>query len=506
MNSAEVDSPRLDPVAADEDRLRGITDLRRHAARGTLVNGAYQAALVGVSGVRGLVAAAFMSRYEYGVWGLVGLTLWTAMAFKSVFGANERYVQLTLDDPEEGFQLAFTVEVIYAGALTPVAAAIAFVFAHVTGHPVVLVPALALLGLIPATALQFPVAAFYRSLDYRRQKLLLSVEPLVASVVTLPLAFLGLGYWSFVIGSLAGCWAGAVVALRACPYALRFRYRRGTLRTYAGFSAPLLVSAIATLGVFEVIYLVGSGPLRLAGLGAFTLVGNLVQFTDQADAIITDTLYPAVCAVKDRLELLAEAFVKSNRLSLMWAVPFGVGMALFAPDLVHLCLGPQWTPAIPLMQIMGVVTAIHHVGYNWGAFFKARGRTWPMALGSLPTAIVTVAAGIPLMYGDGLTGLGLAFACGEVAGLISRGVLIARMFRGFRIQRQLGRAFAPVAIAALVILTLRAVVGQENTWAGTLAVLGLYALTTVAATLALERDLISEAWSYMIARRVAATA
>jgi O-antigen/teichoic acid export membrane protein len=505
MDSAELESPALDPVSADEDRLRGITSLRAHAARGTLVNGAYQMSLIGVSAARGLVAAAFMTRYAYGVWGLVGLTLWTATAFKSVFGANEKYVQQSHADPVEGFQLAFTIEAIYAAALIPIAAAIAFAFTRVTGHPAVLAPALALLGLIPAATLQFPIAIFYRRLDYRRQKLLLSVEPLVASVVTLVLAVLHFGYWSFVIGGLAGAWAGAAIALKVSPYPLALRYRRGTLRSYVGFSAPLLVSAVATLGVFNVIYLVGSGPLRLAGLGAFTLVGNLVQFTDQADAIITDTLYPAVCAVKDRLELLAEAFVKSNRLSLMWAVPFGVGLALFAPDLVHLALGARWAPAIPLLQIMGIVTALHHVGYNWGAFFKARGRTWPMAIASVPTSITTIAAAIPLMYADGLTGLGLAFAAGEVAGLISRGTFIARMFGGFRIQRQLGRAFAPVAVAATSVLALRALIGPERTGISGLAVLVLYVAVCAAATYVFEGSLIREAWGYLVARRLQAT-
>jgi len=61
------------------------------------------------------------------------------------------------------------------------------------------------------------------------------------------------------------------------------------------------------------------------------------QLTDRLDAIITQTLYPAVCAVADRTELLFETFVKSNRLALMWAMPFGLGLALFAPDLVASC-------------------------------------------------------------------------------------------------------------------------------------------------------------------------
>src|SRR5205807_3998247 len=124
-------------------------------------------------------------------------------------------------------------------------------------------------------------------------------------------------------------------------------------------------------------------------------------FTNQADAIISSTLYPAICAVRDRMSLLSEIFIKSNRLSLIWAVPFGVGMALFGSDLVHFMLGPQWLPAIPLLEIMGVASAVNHVGYNWAAFVKARGMTWPIAVSAVLVSATTIGAAIPLMESNG---------------------------------------------------------------------------------------------------------
>jgi len=321
------------------------------------------------------------------------------------------------------------------------------------------------------------------------------------AVLTVVLAALGAGYWSFVIGLIAGSWAGAIVALRACPYRLALRLERGTLRSYVHFSVPLLIAAVAGLALFQVLYLVGSVPLGLAGLGAFTLVGNIVQFTDQADAIVTDTLYPAVCAVRDRVELLSEVFVKSNRLSLMWAVPFGVGMTLFASDLVRFVLGARWEPAVPLLEIMGLVTAIHHVGYNWPAFFMARGRTWAIALGAVIPAAVVAGAGIPLMFSAGLIGLGYAFAVGEAAGFVTRAILLARFFHGFRLLRHLVRAFVPTAIAAVPVLCLRAAAGPESTLGGAGAVLVLYVALTISATLAMERPLLGEAVGYLVRGR-----
>lgn len=498
------EAPTVEPSAPDAfapdarpEPLRGISNVRRHVANGMLITTAFQLGVIGLTALRGLVVALFISASDYGLWGLIGFTMWAALGFKTQFGANDKYVQQSDENQEQAFQRAFTIELIFMGAVVPVAAGIAFLFTAVSGKAEVLAPSLVLLLMLPSAALQFPLATFYRQLDYRRLRMLSAVEPIVAFVVTVACAALGAGYWSFVAGALAGSWSNAIVALRASPYRLALRYEPGTLRSYIAFSTPLLISAVAVLAMFQGIYLAGVGALGLAGLGAFTLVGNIVQFTDQADTIVTNTIYPAVCAVKDRVALLSEIFVKSNRLSLIWAVPFGVGVALFASDLVHYVLGTKWLSAIPLLEIMGIVTAVHHVGYNWFAFIKARGITWPLAVQTVVTSAVVLGAGIPLMRADGLVGLGIAFAVAEAVGLVMRGIVIARFFDGVRILPQLLRAFAPTLIAVVPVLALRALWGPEQSAAAALAVLALYVAVTVFATWALERPLLTEAIGYI---------
>jgi O-antigen/teichoic acid export membrane protein len=488
-------------VPAPDDRLRGIRDVRRHLARGMLITGVFQVGLLGVSAIRGVGVGAFISQADYGIWGLIGLTMWTAVGLKNQFGAGEKYIQQSEADQELAFQRGFTMEVLFTAAVLPVAAGVVVAVTMATGRSEVLFPGLLLLLLLPATALQFPIATFYRRLDFRRQRLLQAANPVVAIIVTIGLAVTGAGYWSLVIGTLVGAWAQTLVVLKVCPYPLALRYESGTLRGYLSFSTPLLVTALAVLAEFYVIYLVGNKALGVAGLGAFTLTGNLVQFTDQADSIVTETLYPAVCAVKDRVALLSEIFVKSNRLSLIWAVPFGIGMALFASDLVRLIIGSRWLPAVPVLEIMGVVTAVHHVGYNWAAFVKARGTTWPIVVSALIGAAVVVGAGIPLMFSDHLVGLALAFVLGELAAFVVRGIWLSRLFTGVSILTQLIRGFAPTVIAAAPILALRVVAGTEKSLLAAAAVFTFYAIATIAATVALERPLLREAFGYMLRRR-----
>lgn len=488
--------------APRENRLQGIRDPRRHLARGTLTNGAFDVGLLALSAVRGLAMAAFVTRADYGLWGLIGLTMWTALGLKTQFGAGEKYIQQSEDDQELAFKRAFTMEVLFAAAAACIAAIVVVVVEHVTGNGRVLLPSLLLLLLLPSAALQFPIAVFYRRMHFRRQRSLSVVDPVVAAVVAIGLAAAGAGYWSFVVGALCGSWSQALVAVRVSPYRLGWSYDRATLRQYVGFSGPLLIMGVSVLALFYVIYLVGSQAVGLAGIGAFTLVGNLVQFTDQADSIITGTLYPAVCAVQDRTKLLSEIFVKSNRLSLMWAVPFGVGMALFAPDLVRFMFGSRWRPAIPVLEIMGLVTAVHHVGYNWGAFVKARGKTWPIAVSAVITTSLTIAAGIPLMYSHGVVGLAWAFVVGEAAGFTIRGIWLTKFFAGTRIITQLLRGFAPVAVAAGLVLLGRRTLGSEHSAPAAIGVFVVYIAVSAGSTWLLERPLLREALGYLAQRRV----
>ena len=82
---------------------------------------------------------------------------------------------------------------------------------------------LAILGV----ALQTPIWPYYRSMDFVRQRTLQAVDPIVAFVVTVALAAAGAGYWALVIGLVAGSFAGAAVAIAASPYPLRLRWDRG---------------------------------------------------------------------------------------------------------------------------------------------------------------------------------------------------------------------------------------------------------------------------------------
>ncbi len=468
--------------------------LRRRAARGTLINAAFDIALQGLGLIKGFAVAIFLAQADYGLWGILAVTLGTLTWLKQV-GISEKFVQQSAADEQLAFQRAFTLDLFANGALFALGAALLPAFAAVYGEWDLVAPGLVLLAALPLASLRAPTWVFYRHMRYGRQRALEAADPITSFVVTIALAAAGLGYWALVLGFLAGYVAAAAIALWASPYRLRLRFDRAVAREYFDFSWPLFVANATILVIPQASMLVGEAELGLAGAGAITLASTISFYTDRVDQIVTVTLFPAISRIQDRTTVLYEAFVKSNRLTLMWGVPFGAGMALFAGDLVHFVLGDKWEPAIVLIRVFGITSAINHIGFNWSAFFRARGETRPLAVVAPIVLAAFLAFALPGLIAFGLDGYAAGIGAMTIVSVAARSYFLRRLFPGFSILRQAARAVAPTLPAVAAVLAVKAATDDSAGLAA--AELVLYVAVTVLATLVLERRLLREALGYL---------
>lgn len=477
--------------------------LRSHAARGTIINTAFTAGLATVTLLRGFILAAFLAPDDFGIWGILVVGLGTLSWLKQV-GFSQKYVQQDDEDQEAAFQKAFTLELLANAALAVLLLAALPVAVAVYGQDEIVAPGLVCIAMLPALVLQTPVWIYYRRMEFVRQRTLQAIDPLVGLVVAVVLAVLGAGYWALVGSMVAGAWAGALVIWRVSPYPLRWRFDRATARSYLGFSAPLFLSGVGLLVMAQGTLIAASQSLGLAAVGALTIANSFSAYTHRVDEIITATLYPAICAVKDRTEVLTETFVKSNRLTLMWGMPFGIGLALFAADLVDFVMGDRWEFAVGVIQATAFVAAISHVAFNWTAYHRALDRTRPIAYG-MAIAVATYAVlVIPLLLAEGLEG----YSWGIVgAGLIQfavRGWFMRRLLGRFDVIGHALRAALPTVPAAGAVALLRVAEPFDRSVAVAVGELVVFVAVAAAVTWALERALLREAVGYLRARAVPA--
>lgn len=504
MTVTEADTgSTTDPPAgtAPDGRVgRAEGSLRRLAARGTVINGAFLVALQGLGLIKGFVVAAFLTTESYGVWGLLIITMATLLWLSQV-GIDDKYIQQDHPDQEEAFQIAFTLECMLLGVFMVLIAAAVPVFALVYGRSDIIVPGLVLALAIPAAALQTPLWIFYRRMDYMRQRRLQALDPVVGFVLTVGLAAAGLGVWALVIGTVCGAWAAAVAAVRASPYRLRFRYQRGALREYASFSWPLFLAQASGVVIAQIPILVAQRSHGIDAVAAITLAVTISIYVARMDDVVTNTLYPAICAARDRVEVLYEAFSKSNRMALLWGLPAGVGIALFAPDLVHFVLGHKWDYAIGVIQVFGLIAGMNQIGFNWSAFYRAIGRSRPIAASAVVTVITTLGIAVPLLVTHGLDGFAVGMGIVTLVLVAMRWFFLARLFPALAMVRHVLRAALPTLPGLAVVGLLRlAGEGVSRTLPLALAEAVCFVLVTTGATAVLERGLLGEFVGYFRSR------
>ncbi len=478
------------------DRFEFEGGLREHTARGVVINAAFKVGFAGLGLVQRFAAAAFLTTAEFGIWGLVLTTLIT-LSFLKQIGISDKFIQQDEKDQEEAFQKAFTLELLYTMLFSGAVAILLPLYALIYGRPEMLLPSLVLTLALLGSALCSPLWIPARKMQFVRERLLEAINPVVSTIVMVALAIAGVGYWALIGGMLAGVYAAAVVAWITCPYPLRFRFDRGSLRDYVSFSWPLLVGGGSGLLVVQGTMITANSSVGLEGVGAIALAGSVVVFAQRVDAIIARSIYPAVCAVKDRTDVLFETFVKSNRLALMWGLSFGVGLTLFGPDLVQFVLGERWEPAAPLLQGLGLLVGLRQLGFNWNLFYQATGNTRPMAVSGVAALVVFAIAIAPAILLWGLDGYLLGLAVALAVDLVVRSHYLTRLFQGFSPMRHLVRAFAPTIPAVAVVLGARLLTPDDRTLAIAGAEFALYVAVTVAATVLFERRLLLEILGYL---------
>jgi len=476
-----------------DERLAFPRDqLRRRTVRGAVVNALFLGGAEALVVVQGLIVTILLGPQSVGLYGIVTTTAMTVVALRRI-GIDEAFVQQSEEHQGEEFQRAFTLELIVGGAFSLVLliAAPVVALAYNDSRLIALMAAVAYLP--TAFALQAPTWIFFRRMDFVRVRALQAIIPVLTFCVTVPLAATTHSVWALVIGPFVGNSAAVLVGIRVSPYRLALRFDQAARSRYFRFSWPIFVSTGALLLVQQGQIFAFKLDGGLAAAGYITLAVTLTRYADRADQIIATTIYPAICVVADRLRTLEEIFVKSNRVALMWVLPFCAGFILFSPDLIRFVVGnAKWHPAVLLLQGLAGAAAIQQLGYNWFSFYRARGDSARQAVES---AVMTVT-----FLGLAIPGLFIWGAGGFVAGRIASAAIVMLVRRHY-VRRLLDiellsvgvRGAAPVAGAVAAVLALRAAA-----WSGTrtlseaLIELALFLVLTAALTWMSERGLLRE--------------
>jgi len=295
-----------------------------------------------------------------------------------------------------------------------------------------------------------PMAMLERKLRSRAisQRVLLS--RIIYVIAAVGLAVAGAGIWSVVAAGILQNIVTTVVLWSSAARRPRLHVSRVHLKTLFVFGFPVMLEGAVWAAMNRVFFILigivhGVETLGLVSLATrgTELVGNILG------VLVVRIGLPTFSALSSSPARLQRAFLQATEgMSLLASATF-LGLFATAHDWVPILHGPQWSAAIPLVQVLCLSGVFTYATAFVGAFLRATDH--PRAM--LP---ITVAAGslvlvaVPLT--TGLDDVALAYAwAARLLILFPASIYLMMRFGGVPLAAHLRAIVAPVLLSAVML-------------------------------------------------------
>ena len=194
------------------------------------------------------------------------------------------------------------------------------------------------------------------------------------AVPALTMAMAGFGVWSLVAGAIGQSAMAGVLAYGLTRHPLRFTFAPKAHQRLLGFGAKVsLISFLEFIGsTLDTLVIGRFGTTAQVGLynRAFIFASLPTYHLNNG---ITKVLFPVLSGGRNNDEVFRQTMHRVTDAAIKIVLSAGIGMALAAPELVLVVLGPKWADAIPLFAVLSVGLAINMLATFPGIALEAVG-------------------------------------------------------------------------------------------------------------------------------------
>lgn len=211
-----------------------------------------------------------------------------------------------------------------------------------------------------------PRALSKRDFNFRLLFKVQILTTLIAQIfITLPLAWLGYGYWSLVTGALVGSLIQLILLWIGCSWRPQMKYDLVIAKKLFSLGSWLILEALLAWMVvwidsFIVGYFLGSHYIGVYRTG--------VQFVMMIFSLVTSPLYPLLFSYFSRMQgdlnQLQEGFIKATKIFFLVSIPASFGFFLTAENITNVLFNSNWIDLTPVIAIMGLRAGQAH---SWAA-------------------------------------------------------------------------------------------------------------------------------------------
>jgi lipopolysaccharide exporter len=289
-------------------------------------------------------------------------------------------------------------------------------------------------------------------------------------VVAIGLALLGAGVWSLVIGALVSSSSQTVWQYALLRHPVRPVLRWKPYQEVCGYGmllsgAHLLDNVGGSLDTFVVGRFASTAVLGQYSRGYYLAFQPFHYYLAQA---LTAVLFPHLSRVQQDRARLRRAYLSVLMLGSLVVFPVCAGVAVAAPEMVSVVLGPQWGMAATIVPWFALAAGFSVISALSQTAAEARADlNRSLAVQGVYVVVLSVSLAFAISYRS--NGIWVVAAAVLVAELLRHLGYLGLMWRivGFSAAQLLASyapaAFASLGVASAIAATRRALVGQVPT-------------------------------------------
>lgn len=266
--------------------------------------------------------------------------------------------------------------------------------------------------LIPWTAV--PASLVSRNLDHKKTSQVRLVSDVLASCLSLSLAYLGYGYWSLVAAivftMVFNCfWFNRLVQYPRVP-----SFKRKGMEEIFAFGAFVALSEILFVAYNRVDVIIAGKFFDVAQIGLYGVAIQLAaMLMTKTVPLINNVAFPAFSRMNANSEVRNGYLITTMQFAGTFIFPIFLGVAMVGEEMIALVLGDGWADITPIFVILVVSVPLRIIAYIVSPAMLAAGGARINMGNSFITLIFFVCA-IFLLMPLGLWGVALAWSLTSV--------------------------------------------------------------------------------------------
>ena len=425
-------------------------EMRKQLAVGSMWTAGSRAGISLMGLVSTIILARLLTPDDFGLVAVAGVIFAIVAAFTELSLA-EALIQHA-NPQRKHFDSAFTLALLRGGVVASILAVLGLFFGFY-GDPRIELILYALSATALVTGAKNPkIIEFRRRLSFRQELLIQLAEKFAGLIAAVMIAVIYQSFWAIVVGSIVSQLVTVVLSYVFIPYLPRISLH--AWRSLLSFSGWVALGSGLRVANWQGDQLLVGAVLGTSTMGQYNVGGRLASLPVQESiAPLVQVLFPAFAKLQLNADKLLDGYLRAQRMLVLVAIPVGIGFALVAGPLMEFLLGPKWSSAALVVQVLSVIFAVQAIARPFV----------PMAMGLGRTRLIFIREAIDIcvrypliligLFSGGLVGLLIA-RCLTGAFRIVLDMTLARRLIGVSVLRQISSNWRVGIACAIMVLTL----------------------------------------------------